>query len=87
MSETLPIVVLASCQVLPKHLGVEIGLDGGFGAAGAATAAASDGSHRFPRPGSDPKSSFCEEEVGAVGGERELQSRRHGWKPEEAGAR
>ena len=82
MSETLPIVVLASCQVLPKHLGVELGLDGGFGAA-----AASDGGDRFPGPGSDPKSSFCEEEVGAVEGERELQSRRHGWKPEEAGAR
>lgn len=82
MSETLPIVVLASCQVLPKHLGVELGLDGGLGAA----AAASDGGDRFPGPGSDPESSFCEEEVGAVGGERELQSRRHGWKSGEAGA-
>lgn len=73
-AEPLAIVVLASRQVLPEKLGVEIGVygDGGGGVAGGA----SDGK-RLPEP---EREGLREEEVGAGGDgdAAELESDRHG---------
>lgn len=82
MAEASAIVVLASSEVLPEDLGVEIGLDG---SRRGRVAGASDGDD-FPATQRDLSGEpFGEEEIGAIRKAAEMESDRHGREREREG--
>lgn len=81
MAEASAIVVLASSEVLPEDLGVEIGLD----RSRRGVAGASDGDD-FPATQRDLSGeAFGEEEIGAIWKAAEVESDRHGREREREG--
>lgn len=75
MAEAFAVVVLASRQVLPENLGVEVGLGSDGGRRGGGGVAGASEGERFPAP---EREGLRKEKVSAGGDAAELEGDRHG---------